>query len=48
MATIALSWVGAKVVAPIVGANSEKRVSEAVCVGAVNLTPEDLKYLEEP
>ncbi|KAF5354613.1 hypothetical protein D9757_012342 [Collybiopsis confluens] len=47
MAQISLSWVETKVTSPIVGVNSEKRVLEAI-PKEINLTPEDIKYLEEP
>lgn len=34
--------------APIVGLNSEQRIKEMVEALSIELSPEDIKYLEEP
>jgi len=47
MSQIALAWVVAKVESPIVGANSVQRLQESVVKG-IELTPEEMTYLEEP
>ncbi|THU77912.1 Aldo keto reductase [Dendrothele bispora CBS 962.96] len=48
MAQIASAWVNAKVTSPIIGMSSEKRVEEAVGINGLELTEEEVKYLEEP
>ncbi|KZS88463.1 Aldo/keto reductase [Sistotremastrum niveocremeum HHB9708] len=47
MSQVALSWIGTKVSSPIVGISSPQRLEEAIVVGK-HLTPEEIKYLEEP
>jgi aryl-alcohol dehydrogenase-like predicted oxidoreductase len=47
MSQIALAWVGSKVVSPIVGVNSVQRLQESIVKG-IELTPEEVAYLEEP
>ncbi|OAX32992.1 Aldo keto reductase [Rhizopogon vinicolor AM-OR11-026] len=47
MSQIALAWVAAKVSSPIVGVNSVQRLQESIVKG-IELTPEEMKYLEEP
>jgi len=47
MAQVALAWMNTKVTAPIVGISSEKRLVEAI-IPDKTLTPEEIKYLEEP
>ncbi|KAG7086072.1 hypothetical protein E1B28_003591 [Marasmius oreades] len=47
MAKVALSWVAAKTVSPVVGISSEQRIEENV-VDGIELTEEETKYLEEP
>ncbi|KAG7086059.1 hypothetical protein E1B28_003579 [Marasmius oreades] len=47
MAKVALSWVAAKTVSPVVGISSEQRIEENV-VDGIELTEEEMKYLEEP
>ena len=47
MSQIALAWVGSKVASPIVGANSIQRLHESIVEG-IELTPEEMAYLEEP
>lgn len=48
MAIISTAWVLHKGFYPIVGMNSVKRVQDAVDATKVQLTEEDIKYLEEP
>ena len=49
MARIALAWHWARgVTAPIVGCSSAARVDDAVAALEVELTPDELAYLEEP
>jgi aryl-alcohol dehydrogenase-like predicted oxidoreductase len=48
MAQVALVWASSKVTSPIVGLNSVKRLDEAVAIRGKALTPEEIKYLEEP
>ncbi|EJD45603.1 Aldo/keto reductase [Auricularia subglabra TFB-10046 SS5] len=48
MAAVAIAWVVSKGQAPIVGLSSEKRILEAVDALKVKLTPEEVKFLEEP
>ncbi|KAF5353844.1 hypothetical protein D9758_010599 [Tetrapyrgos nigripes] len=45
---IASAWVNAKVTSLVMGLSSEKRVEEAVGINGVNLTENEMKYLEEP
>lgn len=47
MAQVALAWVGAKTVSPVVGVSSVGRVDDNVITG-FELTDEEMKYLEEP
>ncbi|KAG2058406.1 Aldo/keto reductase [Suillus hirtellus] len=47
MSQIALAWVASKVSSPIVGISSIQRLQESIIDG-VELTPEEIKYLEEP
>ncbi|KAL0574923.1 hypothetical protein V5O48_007045 [Marasmius crinis-equi] len=47
MARVAVGWVTSKVVSPIVGITSEKRIEDNV-VDGTELTEEEIKYLEEP
>ncbi|KZS91915.1 Aldo/keto reductase [Sistotremastrum niveocremeum HHB9708] len=44
---VALSWIGEKVSSPIVGFSSPQRLEEAI-IPDKKLTPEEIKYLEEP
>ncbi|KAF5351515.1 hypothetical protein D9758_007186 [Tetrapyrgos nigripes] len=48
MAQISSAWVNAKVTSPIMGLSSEKRVEEAVGINGLELTEDEMKYLEEP
>jgi aryl-alcohol dehydrogenase-like predicted oxidoreductase len=49
-AQVALAWLLAKpaVTAPIVGASKPHHLSDAVAALSVQLTPEEMKALEEP
>ncbi|KZO93917.1 Aldo keto reductase [Calocera viscosa TUFC12733] len=47
MGRVALAWLRGKVVSPVVGITSEKRLEEAL-LGEVELTEEEKRYLEEP
>ncbi|KAG2039331.1 hypothetical protein BDR03DRAFT_1009238 [Suillus americanus] len=47
MSQIALAWVASKVSSPIVGISSIQRLQESV-IEEIELTPEEIKYLEEP
>ncbi|KAG2140411.1 NADP-dependent oxidoreductase domain-containing protein [Suillus cothurnatus] len=47
MSQIALAWVASKVSSPIVGISSVQRLQESI-IEEVELTPEEIKYLEEP
>ncbi|KAG2152536.1 NADP-dependent oxidoreductase domain-containing protein [Suillus bovinus] len=47
MSQIALAWVASKVSSPIVGISSIQRLQESIIEG-IELTPEEIKYLEEP
>ncbi|KAG1890471.1 NADP-dependent oxidoreductase domain-containing protein [Suillus fuscotomentosus] len=47
MSQIALAWVASKVSSPIVGISSIQRLQESIIDG-IELTPEEIKYLEEP
>ncbi|KAG2128431.1 Aldo keto reductase [Suillus cothurnatus] len=44
---IALAWVASKVSSPIVGISSVQRLQESI-IEEIKLTPEEIKYLEEP
>ncbi|KAK9382254.1 NADP-dependent oxidoreductase domain-containing protein [Kockiozyma suomiensis] len=48
MAVTALVWLREKVVAPVVGINSLKRLEEAIEINGKELTAEEQKYLEAP
>ncbi|KAF9258988.1 Aldo/keto reductase [Marasmius fiardii PR-910] len=47
MARVALAWVAAKTMSPVVGISSEKRIEDTI-VDGTELTEEEMKYLEEP
>ncbi|OJA13330.1 hypothetical protein AZE42_09283 [Rhizopogon vesiculosus] len=47
MSQIALAWVGSKVASPIVGVISVQTLHENIVKG-IELTPEEMAYLEEP
>ncbi|KAG0697430.1 NADP-dependent oxidoreductase domain-containing protein [Suillus ampliporus] len=47
MSQIALAWVASKVSSPIVGISSLQRLEESIIKG-IELTPEEIAYLEEP
>jgi aryl-alcohol dehydrogenase-like predicted oxidoreductase len=47
MAQVAIAWINGKVTSPIIGFSSAKRMEEAIIPG-YTLTPEEVKYLEEP
>jgi aryl-alcohol dehydrogenase-like predicted oxidoreductase len=47
MSQIALAWVASKVSSPIVGISSIQRLQESI-IEEIELTPEEIKYLEEP
>ncbi|TFK73828.1 Aldo keto reductase [Pluteus cervinus] len=47
MAQIALAWAAAKITSPIVGVSSVKRLEDSLIRG-IELTEEEIKYLEEP
>ncbi|KAG1772913.1 NADP-dependent oxidoreductase domain-containing protein [Suillus placidus] len=47
MNQVALAWVASKVSSPIVGISSIQRLQESIIDG-IELTPEEIKYLEEP
>lgn len=48
MTQIALAWLLTKVESPIVGATKLNHIESAVKAFDVHLTPDDIKYLEEP
>jgi len=48
MSHVALAWIIQKKTIPIVGFSSLARLEEAVAVRGKSLTPEEMKYLEEP
>lgn len=48
MAMVSLSWLLGKGCYPIVGLNSIERVREAIEATNLQLTEEEVKYLEEP
>lgn len=48
MATIATAWILNKGFCPIVGMSSVKRLEDAVHATKLQLSEEDIKYLEEP
>ena len=47
MSQIALAWAASKVSSPIVGVSSVQRLQESLIKG-IELTPEEITYLEEP
>jgi aryl-alcohol dehydrogenase-like predicted oxidoreductase len=47
MSQIALAWVASKLSSPIVGISSVQRLQESI-IEEIELTPEEIKYLEEP
>jgi len=47
MAQVALAWSNAKVTSPIVGYSSVERIDESI-IPDKTLTPEEIKFLEEP
>ncbi|KAL1703031.1 NADP-dependent oxidoreductase domain-containing protein [Schizophyllum commune] len=47
MSQVALAWVASKTDSPIVGANSPERALESA-IGGLELTKEEISYLEEP
>ncbi|KAG2141897.1 NADP-dependent oxidoreductase domain-containing protein [Suillus clintonianus] len=47
MSQIALAWVALKVSSPIVGISSLERLQQSIIKG-IELTPEEISYLEEP
>jgi len=47
MSQVALAWVASKVSSPIVGISSIQRLQESI-IEEIELTPEEIKYLEEP
>lgn len=47
VAHIALAWVSAKIVSPIVGTSTVKRIEDNVVDEAFELTKDDMVYLEE-
>ncbi|KAJ3010742.1 hypothetical protein NUW54_g2387 [Trametes sanguinea] len=47
MSQVALAWVASKVTAPITGANTPERLEQSI-ITCKTLTPEEIKYLEEP
>ncbi|TFK67175.1 Aldo/keto reductase [Pluteus cervinus] len=47
MSQIALAWAATKITSPIVGVSSVKRLEDSLIKG-VELTEEEIKYLEEP
>ncbi|KAJ7255771.1 NADP-dependent oxidoreductase domain-containing protein [Mycena rebaudengoi] len=48
MSQISLAWVKLKVDSPIVGISSAERLEQSLATGGVELTSEEVKYLEEP
>jgi versiconal hemiacetal acetate reductase len=48
MAAVATAWSLSKGVNPIIGLSSKKRIDEACANIKVQLTEEEIKYLEEP
>ena len=48
MTQISLAWLLTKVEAPIVGATKLSHIEGAAKALSVKLTPDDIKYLEEP
>ncbi|MDP0965356.1 aldo/keto reductase, partial [Klebsiella pneumoniae] len=47
MTEISLSWLLTKVTAPVIGAKQKHHVDGAVNAVALQLSPEDIRYLEE-
>jgi aryl-alcohol dehydrogenase-like predicted oxidoreductase len=43
-----MQWVKLKVDSPIVGISSAERLEQSLATGGVELTSEEVKYLEEP
>ena len=48
MSHVALSWLRSKGAVPIVGFNTPEKIDDACELRGKSLTPEDVKYLEEP
>ncbi len=48
MSCIALAWLVYKGAHPIVGIGSESRLDDLIAAAEVELTEEDVKYLEQP
>jgi aryl-alcohol dehydrogenase-like predicted oxidoreductase len=47
MSQVAIAWINGKVSSPIIGFSSAARMEEAIIPG-YTLTPEEVKFLEEP
>ena len=47
MTEISLAWLLIKVTAPVIGATQKHHVDGAVNAVALQLSPEDIRYLEE-
>jgi aryl-alcohol dehydrogenase-like predicted oxidoreductase len=48
MAAVAVAWVLSKGAYPVVGLSSTERIDQAVAASKLQLTPEEISYLEEP
>lgn len=48
MSEVALAWLLTKVTAPVVGATKMRHVDTAVKAVELELTPEEIQYLQEP
>jgi aryl-alcohol dehydrogenase-like predicted oxidoreductase len=48
MAAVATAWTLSKCVNPIIGLSSKERIDEACANIKVELTEEEIQYLEEP
>lgn len=48
MYQVALAWINARVTSPIIGFSSVARMDEALAARGKELTPDEIKYLEEP
>jgi len=48
MSHVALAWINARVTSPIIGFSSVARMDEALAARGKELTPDEIKYLEEP
>ncbi|KAK9469691.1 NADP-dependent oxidoreductase domain-containing protein [Lipomyces arxii] len=48
MSDVALAWVMGKVTSPIVGVNSVERLDQIASANGKSLTPDEVKFLEEP